>query len=212
MYVEVTDASGTTSWELQGAEDTAIQDDTASLAAAVVGTASDDYDTWCETTPICGRKISSSIAEVKGNVSYGSNGVETGKFDVVWRQNFNGPYQRWRLCLIWDGGPAVDGDTFKAQTRREVALASDPYYGKAYFYPAAISSISWRAWYPSSTGYIQSDLKVNTNGTYHDDLTGSFYAAGYHWTISGTPHTGHWDAKYSSSLGSYTQTYSKVPY
>lgn len=169
----------------------------------------DDYDYWCENRAVCGRQISPFIAEVKGNAGYGIGSRVLGTFDVVWRQNFNGPYARWRLLLIWDSGPAVDSDFWKAQVRKELDFRPDSTIGSAQFRPAAISSIGWRAWSPSSTGLTQNSKKVASAGTFHDDGYGYFFAAGCSWSAA-TLHTGHWRS--TKKGGFYQQRYSKVPY
>ena len=139
----------------------------------------DDYDYWCESTGACTRYISKYIAERKINSWYGYGNETWGTFDQIWRQNFNGPYNRYRLLLIWDSGSAVDSDYWRAAVREEVSGLPDPTKGVAYFYPATVSSASWRAYSPSSTGLTQVDEAIsNTSRTHHDDLYGYFFARG----------------------------------
>lgn len=158
----------------------------------------DDYDYWCETTPVCTRYKSSYIAEKKGNAAFGSGGEVWGSFDVVWRQNFNGKYNRYRLLLIWDSGSAVDSDYWRAQVRREVDFWADPTLGVALFSPATISSINIRAWSPSSTTLRQVSEPIDqTSATYHDDLYGYFFARGQRFG-AGTLHLPDFKYRYPS--------------
>lgn len=140
----------------------------------------DDYDTWCETSGTCIRFINDYIAEIKGNLTYGVGSEVYGTFDVIWRQAFDGDRNRYRLLLDWDSGAAVDSDYWHAAVREEKTGLPDPTTGYLDFFPAVISSLSTRAWKPSSTGFTYvSGAGVNSStATHHDDLYGSFFARG----------------------------------
>ncbi len=160
-----------------------------------VGVASHDYDTRCENGSWCGRSITAYIAEVKGNGAYGNRDGVIGTFDIIWRQNFQGPYPQWRLAVDWDSGPRIHLQEYKAQCRRHISGSSDAYCGSRLFYPGSISSSSRRSYSPSSSGYKKSGTRLSgsTSRKYHDDLTGTFHAAGYTYAFrAGTLHTGHW--------------------
>jgi hypothetical protein len=93
---------------------------------------------------VCVRKISSFIAEIKGNAVYGAGGETFGSSDVVWRQSFGGHYNSYRLLLIWDSGTSVDSDYWRARVREEKSLYPDPIRGYAIMTPASIYWGSWR--------------------------------------------------------------------
>lgn len=162
-------------------------------AAGTAGILADDYDSWCETGSVCGRKISDYTAEVKGNGVYGVGSQVVGRLDIVYRQTFNGYRPRWRGLLIWDSGPTVRPRPFYAYCRIN-RTGTDGFCGNITFSFAAISSTSWRAWSPSSTGFHQLGGNPLVNGTeYHDDLYGSFTADGYSQIFyAATIHTGRW--------------------
>lgn len=67
----------------------------------------DDYDTWCEASSTCTRKISSYISETKGNLVYGNQTGSLGSFDVIMRTNLNGRQARWTGTFIRDTGGTV---------------------------------------------------------------------------------------------------------
>lgn len=155
----------------------------------------DDYDSWCESGTVCGRRISDYVAEVKGNAAYGDQNGAIGSFDQVVRQSFNGGNPRWRELLDYDSGPAVNGFGFHTRCRKHVSLGSDGVCGDNPYDPSTISSISTRAWHPSSTGYtVNSQVLSGSSSKYHDENYGSFTAAGKTLTWStGTIHTGRWN-------------------
>lgn len=141
-----------------------------------------DYDSWCETKSTCSRYWSQYIAEIKANAAFGNRDRVLGRFDVVWRQNFDGPYNRYRLSLYWDSGSAVDTDHWTALVRKEVDNWFDPTVGRAYFYNSTISSVNYISHYPSISGILYVDEPItDTNAAYHDDLYGFFYANGQSW-------------------------------
>lgn len=92
----------------------------------------DDYDYWCENKASCTRFITQFIAEIKGNVAYGQGAEVWGNFDIVWRQNFDGPWNRYRSCILWDSGSAVNTDWLTAQVRQQRDFQIDPIIGTAY--------------------------------------------------------------------------------
>lgn len=159
----------------------------------IVAAAADDYDSWCESGSICTRKISDYIAEVKGNAAYGDQDGAIGSFDQVLRQSFNGDMPRWRGVLIWDSGPAINGNNWHIKCRKSDAF-TDSVCGDNPWDPATISSSSWRTWIPSSTGYKWNSQSLSgTSNKYHDDFYGRFTASGESLTWStGTLHTGRW--------------------
>lgn len=77
------------------------------LSQGVTIKASDDYDSWCEYSGVCHRKISNYIEEVKGNAAYGNQNGAIGSFDIVVRTNLNGRQAQWRVTYIWDSGPSI---------------------------------------------------------------------------------------------------------
>ena len=66
-----------------------------------------DYDSWCETAPVCHRKVGNYVEEVKGNAAYGNQNGVIGTFDIVIRSNLNGRQVQWRVAYIWDSGPSI---------------------------------------------------------------------------------------------------------
>jgi hypothetical protein len=163
---------------------------------------------WCENGTICARKLSDYTAEVKGNAAYGDRNGVIGTFGLIWRQNFNGPYPRWRVTLHWHSGPRVEPQYFKAQCRRHVSGGSDAYCGSRTFYPGNISSGSPWKYSPGSSSYFQSGTQLSGGSTrkYHDDLTGEFIASGHPYIFkAGTLHTGRWNRCGSSTGCKYYQ-------
>ncbi|MEO3781396.1 hypothetical protein ABGB16_32340 [Micromonospora sp. B11E3] len=153
----------------------------------------DDYDSWCESGSVCGRKISDYIAEVKGNGAYGDSQGVIGAFDFIVRQAFNGQRPRWRNLLIWDYGPTVIPQEFTNNCRIN-QTGTDGYCGQNPFYFGNVSSASWRSWRPSETGYYSNSTLISGSGQYHDDHYGSFMASGYSYIFyASTIHTGRWD-------------------
>lgn len=155
----------------------------------------DDIDTWCENGSVCGRKISSYIAEVKGNGAWGDQTGARGAFDQVLRQAFDGPYPRWRATLIWDSGPAVNGYNWHIKCRQE-RTGPDGTCGDRDWDPVSVSSSKKRTDLPSSSGYFYNEKKLSGSSTkYHDDYYGAFkvYVNGKAlYLSSGTIHTGRW--------------------
>lgn len=163
----------------------------------------DDYDSWCESGSVCGRKISNYIAEVKGNGAYGNQNGVIGAFDFIVRQAFDGPWPRWRSLLIWDYGPAINPYNFVANCRVNVT-GPDGHCGGTDLLFSTVSSGHWRSWWPSSTGYDYNSQKLKGSTYYHDDMYGSFKATGYSLTFhASTIHTGRW--RYCSSNCTYYQ-------
>jgi hypothetical protein len=158
----------------------------------------DFYDTWCENASVCGRKISSYIAEVKGNGAYGDLSGAIGGFDYIVRQNFNGPYPRWRSIIDWDWGPTVYPNEFYTRCKRHVPRAPDPSCGTETVYFSRINSRITRSWWPSPTGLDQLSQRLTKSSMYHDDLWVPFRVDGYNrtWHVA-TLHAGRW--KYCDS-------------
>lgn len=167
---------------------------------------SQDYDTWCENGDICGRQISQSIAEVKGNGAYGNSSGAIGAFDQVLRQNFDGAKPTWRALLIHDGGPTVIPTDFRVDCRVN-QTGPDGYCGQNVVYFSNISASSRRTWYPSSTGVFYNAEKLKGSTKYHDDFYGQFNASGYGGVVwyTGVLHTGRWQYCGSSTGCKYYQ-------
>lgn len=161
--------------------------------------AGDDLDSWCEavTDIVCSRPVDSDgfVAETKLNGVYWDNDGFIGAFDIIWRQNFSGPYPHWRLTLIWDYGPEVTLNPFYAKCRRHVSGDPDRSCGEVVFEPQPISSSSYRVDLPTPyRGQSDDDaepLSGSEHTKYHDDLSGSFIVAGYTFQ-TGEWHTGRW--------------------
>jgi hypothetical protein len=202
LAYEVISSTGASSWTTESVPQAN------GTATPVSPLATDNDDTDCEYAgaTICNVVTSTYCAWVKGNLSYGESLVVWGRFDVVWRQCFNGPWPRWRLHLIWDTGPAVDPDYFSGVARKEVSAAPDPIVSRANLYPAAIDSVHWEAWYPSSTGWQYGSAKITESGNFHDDLFGYFMANGHRF-YAPTLHTGHWRSTWNSTTKIYDQKY-----
>jgi hypothetical protein len=67
----------------------------------------DDYDSWCEYTGVCDRKINDYVMERKANIYYGYGDENVGTYDAILRINLNGRQPRYTTTLIWDGGPGI---------------------------------------------------------------------------------------------------------
>ncbi|GEM_PF-1240280 len=191
-----TDDSGQTTTTTRLVEFDVLQTTVPSQVNGQSGTAQssgDFYDTWCENASVCGRQISSYIAEVKGNGAYGNLRGAIGGFDYIVRQNFNGQYPRWRSIIDWDWGPTVYPNEFYTQCKRHVRRAPDPSCGTETAYFLHINSRNPRRWWPSPTGYDYLSQRLTSSSKYHDDLWGSFRAEGYNttWHVA-TIHTGRW--------------------
>ncbi|MQA09893.1 MAG: hypothetical protein GEU98_15340 [Pseudonocardiaceae bacterium] len=163
-----------------------------------------EYDDWCEFGSVCGRQISTFIAEVKGNAAYGDITGVIGAFDFVVHQNFDGPWPRWRSLLIWDYGPAMVPLDFQLDCRINISGAPDDYCGSRQLYFGNVSSgpASYFSWYPSETRYIRNEQRLVGNTRYHDDAYGTFSAEGYYERTWFAPpiHTGRWH-RCASSVG-----------
>lgn len=85
----------------------------------------DDYDSWCETKPVCHREISSYIHETKGNAAYGDAGGVIGSFDVILRNNLNGRQGRWSVKLIHDSGPSLSFDLLYVNCFKDITILPD---------------------------------------------------------------------------------------
>lgn len=200
------DASGkevTSTEQVQGSTSSIVFEDltqesagsnSAFLGAVTTASASDDYDTWCESATVCGRKISDFIAVVKGNMAYGDSKGAIGNVDVIIRQSFNGPWPKWRGTLIWDRGPAITTSEYKINCRIN-KTGPDGNCGGIKLYFNTISSGNQRSDRPSTTGFTQNSDKLVANTKYHDDALGTFKATGYSATFKyGTLHTGRWQS------------------
>lgn len=165
----------------------------APMTSAIAVPGADDYDAWCESGTICTRLINDYTSEVKGNAAYGDQDGVIGSFDQVLRQSFSGDTPRWRGVLIWDGGPAINGNNWHIRCRKSDAF-SDSVCGDNPWDPGTISSSSYRTWIPTSSGYrYNSESLSGSSNKYHDDFYGRFTASGESLTwSSGTLHTGRW--------------------
>ena len=165
----------------------------ANETASYAQSSGDFYDNWCENASVCGRQISSYIAEVKGNGAYGNLYGAIGGFDYVVRQNFNCHVPRWRSMIDWDWGPTVYPNEFYTRCKRHVPRSPDPSYGTETAYFSRINSTYTRSWWPSRNGYNSLSERLTSSSKYHDDLWGSFRAEGYNttWYVA-TIHTGRW--------------------
>lgn len=166
----------------------------------------DDYDTWCESSSVCARKISSTIAEVKGNGAYGDLTGVIGEFDLIIRQAFDGQWPRWRNTLIWDSGPMILPQEFSNNCRIN-QIGPDGHCGEVLYNFATVSSTSWKSQKPSATTYYYNSQKTSNSSNYHDDNYGSFRAVGYpNLTFyASTLHTGRWNQCNTSSMCKYYQ-------
>lgn len=152
-----------------------------------------DYDTWCEYTSVCTRKINDYISEVKGNGAYGDITGAIGEFDFIVRQAFDGQWPRWRNTFIWDGGPTITPQGFTNNCRIN-KTGPDGYCGQNPFNFGIVSSVNQQSWKPNTTGYYYNSSKTTGTSKYHDDHYGTFTAAGYNYTFHvGTIHTGRWN-------------------
>jgi hypothetical protein len=170
-----------------------------------IGILEDDYDDWCENGSVCGRQISTFIAEVKGNAAYGDITGVIGAFDFVVRQEFNGPWPRWHSVLIWDYGPTLIPLDFAIDCRINLDNQPDDYCGTnaVYFGNVSPPPGTWRSdWPPSETGLMTNEQRLVGNTRYHDDAYGTFSADGYYDRTWGAPpiHTGRW-YRCASSVG-----------
>jgi hypothetical protein len=165
----------------------------------------EDYDFWCESKSKCSRKISAYIAETKGNATYGVNDEVYGSMDIIWRQNFDGPWSRWRLTLKWESGSAVEDDGWIAWQREEEFGPDSNYCHSKTFHPSAISRVNRWAYSPSKTRMNYCDKKVGKKEDWHDDLKGWFFCRGERFA-AGTLHTGRWES-FRKSGGGYGQRY-----
>lgn len=192
LSISTQDASGKVSVERIDVVDNTPVDTTGEVSAA----SHSDDDTWCESGTICTERVNGSnyIVVVKGNGAYGNQSGAIGAFDQVMRQSFNGGNPRWRMTLIHDAGPAVNGNNFHTRCRKSDAF-SDSVCGDNPYDPATISSASRKTWFPSSTGYVvNSQILSGSTNKYHDENYGAFTASGYTQTWStGTIHTGRWN-------------------
>ncbi|MBI0299263.1 hypothetical protein JBE04_33595 [Streptomyces sp. PRKS01-29] len=154
----------------------------------------DDYDTWCESGTICGRKINDFIAEVKGNVAYGDQNGVIGTFDLILRQAFDGQFPRWRTALDWDSGPEVQPGEWSINCRTNISGGPDDYCGENHAYFASINLGSTRTWWPSPRRYSYNEDLLRDGRRHHDDEKGEFYVHAHEglWKI-GVLHTGRWN-------------------
>lgn len=170
------------------------QDETATPAPRRMAPGRDDYDSWCESGTVCGRKINDHTAEVKGNGAYGDNNGVIGSFDIVYRQSLDGKYPRWRSLLDWDSGPEINPGDWTNNCRVNVSGAPDDYCGKNAVNFTTINRAHPRAWWPSGGRYSYNEQQLAGSGKYHDDHEGEFVAFGHTQLFkAGVLHTGRWN-------------------
>ncbi|MHA7275655.1 hypothetical protein ACX80O_03890 [Arthrobacter sp. Hz1] len=133
----------------------------------------DDYDTWCECGDVCRRKITSYIAETKGNAAYGNTSGVTGSFDIVIRTNLNGRQANSRVTRIWDSGPAL---AFTSSRIRcwETATFRPSTCGSHDAGNVTVSSSSKR----HTSGLIYGN-RLNNSNEYYNQFTSYFTPTGY---------------------------------
>ena len=120
----------------------------------------------------CSRRVNQYVAETKGNLTYGVGNRIVGYIDIISRQNFDGIRPRYRVRLIWDGGPGVLPYDWYKQCRRNIT-GPDPSCGIRTFYPAAFGP-GFGSYYTERQ--ILSNDPLLRNDDYHDDTFGDFGA------------------------------------
>ncbi|MBT2446294.1 hypothetical protein J7F03_04190 [Streptomyces sp. ISL-43] len=190
------------------ADDFTITPAPAPASAPASRAAADDYDSWCENGSVCGREISRYAAEVKGNGAYGDRNGSIGSIDIVYRQEFNGPWPQWRSLLIHDSGPQINPGNWTNDCRINIKDGPDAYCGRNTVNFNDINASQRRAWWPSPTRLASNESKVTDSRNYHDDHSGEFVAWGHTQMFkAGVLHTGRWN-----NCDSGTCKYYQVPW
>jgi hypothetical protein len=150
-----------------------VQTDSVAPSTGVAPRIGEDWDYWCETVARCSRRVNQYVAETKGNLTYGVSGRIVGYIDIISRQNFDGIRPRYRVRLIWDGGPGVIPYDWYKQCRRNIT-GPDPSCGIRTFYPGAFGPGFSNYW---TERQILSNDPLRRDDDYHDDTFGDFGAS-----------------------------------
>lgn len=146
----------------------------AALTPTLAAAAADDYDSWCEFGSICNRKISTYIAETKGNAAYGDQNGAIGSYDAILRTSLNGRSARWSATVIWDTGPQLTFRSTQVQCTEHTFIPIICGNHRLSDVALTRSSPGWRYNYP----LIQGNYLSNSN-YYHGSFQTSFTPAGY---------------------------------
>jgi hypothetical protein len=149
-----------------------VETDSVAPSTVVAPKIGEDWDYWCETVARCSRRVTAYIAETKGNLTYGVGNRIVGYIDIISRQNFNGISPRYRVRLIWDGGPGVIPYDWYKHCRRNIT-GPDPSCGVRRFNPGPFGP-GFASYYTERQ--ILSNDPLRRDDDYHDDTYGDFAA------------------------------------